>query len=617
MKRFLVLVALAVLAGCSEDGPVAVPDAGPPAPVKKPVAQLAQLQGPVFVTRDGARAAATAGPAFEGDLVETGAGGHALLSGGGREVELLENSRFTLGKTLGDLTLSVGELYFEELDGGAFTTAAGSVRSEAGSRVRLQAVDGGTSFLVGVGSIEFLDVEDGGVSTVKAGERYVLGVGLVEFEEPAPRPTPPPVARPTVRLTPRGSVTLKPKSGPSQKLSAEGRELDEPGAFTVDKAAGLRAEAGGAVAEIEGGSKGSLEPSAGDPPMGITLAAGSARVFLVSGQSVLLGGKKPLTVKAKVASTLIVSSTKDGPRVELVGGQAELAGEKGPPVSLEPAQVAVAKGARLETSRRGGATLSLPAGRSTRVYWGRPGDVTLQFPDGEGALEVSADPAFNALLVSAEGGDAVTVQAPLKGALYWRRKGGEQVSSARFERDENASAVGAKSDTVAETGLKATVIFQSAVPTLTFTFPPKDGAASWRFRVYATGDLKTPLVDRRVTENRTVVESGTLKEGSYVWSAVPMDRSGVESPGGRMNKMDIVFDNSVTRLVVTSPREGERATNAVGLAPLGSRLTLNGKAVPLDAAGRFSVPTGGAGVLVFRLVTKDGAESQWVRRVAK
>jgi hypothetical protein len=253
----------------------------------------------------------------------------------------------------------------------------------------------------------------------------------------------------------------------------------------------------------------------------------------------------------------------------------------------------------------------------TRVYWARPGDVALQFKEGEGALQVSTDPQFGALLVSAEGGESLTVPAPLKGSLYWRRQGSDEVSSARFDRDESAGASSAKSDTVAETGLKATVIFQSVVPTLTFTFPPKDGASSWRFRVYATSDLKTPLVDRRVTENRAVVESGTLKEGSYVWSAVPMDKAGVEAPGGRMNKMDVVFDNSVTRLVLSSPREGERAKVASGLAPLGSRLSLNGKAVALDAAGRFSVPVGGASVLVFRLVTRDGAESQWVRRVSK
>lgn len=84
-----------------------------------------------------------------------------------------------------------------------------------------------------------------------------------------------------------------------------------------------------------------------------------------------------------------------------------------------------------------------------------------------------------------------------------------------------------------------------------------------------------------------------------------------------MNKMDIVFDNSVTRLVLSSPRDGERASTATGVAPLGSRLSLNGKSIQLDAAGRFSVPLGGSPVLVFKLVSKEGSESQWVRRLGR
>jgi hypothetical protein len=615
VRRVVLALALITLAGCPEEGPPPeVPDASAPVKPQKPVvAQLSELKGEVFLTRDGQRGPAKAGNAYEGDLLETGADGHALLANGGREVELLESTRFRVGKTLGELTLSVGELSLEESDAGETKT----LRTSAASRVRLEAVDGGTSFVVGVGFIEFDEGEDAGSATMKAGERYVLGVGLVELEEPTP-PEPPPVeAKPSVKLTPRGSVTLKPKSGPSAKLAATGRVLEEPGTFIVEKGSQLRAEAGGLVAEIEAGAKGTIEPQKGDPPMGVTLTQGTARLFLTSGQSVLVGGKKPLTVKAKTGSTVLVTGTTTGPRVEVLGGETEISSGGGAPVKVGPNEVATPKGKGVDKGRRGTATLSLPSGKNTRVYWGRPGDVTLQFKDGEGPLEVSTEPTFSSLLVSAEGGDLVTVPAPLKGSLYWRRKGDEEASSARFEKDESASAASAKTDTVAETGLKATVIFQSVVPTLTFTFPLKDGASSWRFRVYATSDLKSPVVDRRVNENRTVVESGTLKEGTYVWSAVAMDKSGTEAPGGRMNKMDIVFDNSVTRLVLTTPREGERASTATGLAPLGSRLSLNGKSVPLDGAGRFSVPIGNASVLVFKLVTKDGVESQWVRRLGR
>ena len=615
MKRLGLLLGV-VLFGCPEEPPPPPPP--PVVPVKVTVAQLSGLAGKVTLTREGKSVAAAAGPLFEGDELETGEDGHALLSAKGREIELLPGSRFKVGKSLADLSLSLGELLFEESDGGEFNTAAGAARTGAGSKVKLQARDGGTSFEVGLGTLELLDVEDGGTSTVKAGERFVVGLGVLSLEDtPTPQP-PPEVVKPKLKLTPRGTVTLKPKSGPSAKVPAGGRELEESGTFTVDRSGELTAELEGTTVEFAGASKGTVEPGPGDPRMGVTLVSGSGRVFLKAGESMLLGGgKKPLIVRAKVTSTLLITPTRDGPRVEVLGGETEVALEGSLPRKLQVSELATPKGKGLDTGRRGAPTLTLPAGRNTRVYWGRAGDVALSFPAGEGVMEVATDPQFENKLVTAQGEEPLVVPAPVKGALYWRRQGDPESSGARFERDENAGAVSAKSDTVAETGLKATVYFQSAVPTLTFTFPLREGASSWRFRVYAVADLKTPLVDRRVNENRAVVDSGSLKEGSYVWSAVAMDKNGAEAPGGRMNKMDIVFDNSVTRLVLTSPREGERASIATGLAPLGSRLSLNGKSVPVDAAGRFSVPIGNASVLVFKLVSKEGAESQWVRRVAR
>lgn len=611
MKRALLLFSLMTLAGCPEEAPVQPS----PVKVKATVAQLSAIAGKVTLTQGGKTAPAVAGPLHEGDVLETGDDGHALLASQGREVELLENSRFRVGATLADLDLSLGELLFEELDGGEFSTPAGAARAGAGSRVKLQTRDGGTSFEVDIGTLELFDLADGGSNTVKAGERFVVGVGVLSLED---LPTPPPqTLKPRVKLTPRGTVMLKPKSGPNAKLEAEGRELEEPGTFTVDKNGQLRAQLEGTTIEFDGASKGSLEPGSGDPRMGVTLAAGGARIFMKAGESVLLGGKKPLTVRAKVTSTLLVTSTKDGPRIEVLGGETEVALTGGLPRKLSASEVATPRGRGFDTGRKGAPILTLPSGKNSRVYWGRAGDVALTFPPGKGVLEVSPDPQFSNLLVTADGSDLVVLPAPLKGSLYWRRQGAEETSGARFERDENASAMSAKSDTVAETGLKATVYFQSAVPTLTFTFPLKEGAASWRFRAYSVADLKTPVVDRRVNENRTVVDSGALREGSYVWSAVAQDKAGTEAPGGRMNKMDIVFDNSVTRLVLSSPRDGERANTAAGVAPLGSRLSLNGKSVPLDSAGRFSVPLGNASVLVFKLVSKEGAESQWVRRLGR
>ncbi len=604
MKRLSLLLVL-WLTGCPED-------AEPPQkPAPVTVAMLSELRGAVTLTREGATTAAASGALFEGDVLATGAGGHALLLGGGREVELLENSRFRVGKTLADLALDVGELVFLESDAGAFNTALGAARPGVGSRVKLQAGDAGTTFEVGIGTLELMDVA-GSSETVKAGERFVVGIGVLSMEAPV-EPVPPPVeAKPTVKLTPRGNVTLKGK-----KLPAEGRELDEQSAFIVDRAGQLTVEAGGARAQFQGAAKGTIEPLKGDARFKAGLREGAVRFFLKEGESVLLDGKKVLTLKAKTATTLVVTATTQGPRVEVLGGSLETSVADGETKTLEGGESAQVKGVKVDAAKRGAPVLSLPAGRASRVNWARPGDVALLLGEGDGAVEVATDASFENVIVSAKEAESVVLPAPLKGALFWRRAGDAEPSQVRFERDEHAGAVSAKSDTVAETGLKATVYFQGAVPSLTFTFPTKSDSASWRFRVYSAADLKTALVDRRVTENKAVVESGALAEGSYLWSAVPTSSSGVEATGGRMNKMDVVFDNSVTRLVLTSPRDGERASKAAGVAPLGSRLSLNGKAIALDAGGRFSVPLPTSNVAVFKLTTKDGVDSYWVRRLAR
>lgn len=612
MKRLVAAAGLGLLLGaCGEDPlPPPPPPAPPPAPARRAVARLSELRGSTAVTRDGRRAPATPGDAFEGDVVETGADGHALLAAGGREVELLENSRFRVGASLADLALDLGELVFLEGDGGEVQTAAGLARLGAGSRVRLSAGDGGTSVEVGLGSLELLDVGDGGVEALKAGQRFVVGVGVLDLEDVA---APPPAVLAEVKLTPtRGKVTLRPKSGASRVLPPEGSALQERSSFAVATAGLLRAEAAGVTLDFEGGALGSLEP---DPvALRAALGRGAAKVVLQGGQQLLLEGKKPVTLRATTTTTAALTATPAGPRVEVLGGGLEVALPDGArqPVSAE--QVATLGSRGVQVARRAPPVVSLPGGRALRVAWARPGPVALAFDPGEGPLEVAADADFTQVLVTAGQGDVLTVPAPLKGVLYWRRRGDAAPGSVRFDRDEHAGAVAAKSDTVAETGLKATVYFQGAVPSLTFTFPAQERAQGWRFRVYRAGALQTPVVDKRLTENRAVVESGALGEGSYVWSAVPLDRTGAEVSGGRMNKMDIVFDNSLTQLVLTAPKEGERAATATGVAPLGARLSLNGKPVPLDAAGRFAVPTGGAAVLVFKLTARDGAERYWVRR---
>src|SRR5262249_24790572 len=113
-------------------------------------------------------------------------------------------------------------------------------------------------------------------------------------------------------------------------------------------------------------------------------------------------------------------------------------------------------------------------------------------------------------------------------------------------------------------------------------------------------------------------EPGVLTEGSYIWNASAFDNNGTEK-GGPYNKMDIIYDNSLTTLVLTSPHDGDKADSAkaVGTAPLGSKLFINGKPAPTDGSGRFNTALPRSETVVFRLVSSDGSESYWLRHLRR
>jgi hypothetical protein len=62
--------------------------------------------------------------------------------------------------------------------------------------------------------------------------------------------------------------------------------------------------------------------------------------------------------------------------------------------------------------------------------------------------------------------------------------------------------------------------------------------------------------------------------------------------------------------VATGPK-----VEALGVAPLGSKLYINGKPAHLDGKGRFQEKVSRAPAVVFRLVGKNGSESYWIRKL--
>jgi hypothetical protein len=212
-------------------------------------------------------------------------------------------------------------------------------------------------------------------------------------------------------------------------------------------------------------------------------------------------------------------------------------------------------------------------------------------------------------------GGFVTVPAPARGDLYWR-VGNAPAAHAQFRPERGGPpGLGSPHNLVTQERESTTVYFQSAAPALTLTWPAVAGARQYRVRLTRASEPQRLVVERLVTEAKTAIEPGTLGEGSYLWS-VATDGAAA----GAARRLELVYDNAVATLTIRQPRPGVPVSGPVqveGVAPLGARLFVNGRAAALDDKGRFSlrVPRAGS-TLVFRLLTKDGAESYWVRPLA-
>ena len=113
-----------------------------------------------------------------------------------------------------------------------------------------------------------------------------------------------------------------------------------------------------------------------------------------------------------------------------------------------------------------------------------------------------------------------------------------------------------------------------------------------------------------------------LDEGRFLWSVAPLSAAGAPLRGGRMNKLELVYDNSVPGLMLSAPRNGARAGSGPvwveGVAPVGSSLSVNGQPLALDAKGRFRAqvqPTGQPPLLLFMMTRPDAPAVLTVRRL--
>jgi hypothetical protein len=554
-------------------------------------------------------------------------------------VSLGENARFVLDEQEGGLVLALAQGVLlsrisEGADGGSrliltVLTPYGLTRLGGGAQdVEVAVAGSGGRVDVKLGEIELVG-KDGKALAVHSGERIEAAAGKLELISRTPGEVS--TLEPIV-VTVRGAgVEVKPKGAARwRKVPARGEPIEAGATVRTGRATGHL---------LLGGAHSSLELG---PSTEVLVAQTGKAGYREESKIELRRGKLVQIARAGAETSIelpemtVVGDVR-GDRYELqrTGKDLELRAVAGDlKVKREgkeqplPAgtQVSVKKDA-LAQSVLEPATLRLTARNGQRVFHPGISEVTLSWSGADTAdynVEVAEDAKFEQLLV--EGpvhSSSVTVPAPRKGALFWRVKGAsgdESRGSAQFAPEPLSNDLQRARNEVPDGAEKTTIFFQDKPPAVTFLFSPVENAAKYKIAVFRVTELHTPVVERETSETHLRLDEGALAEGSYVWSMTPFSASGETLPTrGRMNKLEMVYDNAVPLLVVLSPRNGEAGKGkleARGIAPLGSRVYINGKPAPLDEKGRFNTtafPQGSPPVIIFRLSRPGEPDSVTVR----
>ena len=255
----------------------------------------------------------------------------------------------------------------------------------------------------------------------------------------------------------------------------------------------------------------------------LQLSRGSARLQFGAGQQTLKlsDGRGQVELKVSEQTTLAVSSP-GGRHRHVLAGKAELVADGKSTVVQAGEKVnrgsAAAQASRWRprrscsrrTSRRGCSPTERPwrGSRSPRVREGRC------------RVEVAPEPSFSKpLLAGRVGADWVRVEPPARGELHWRFLGEDGAvrtqGSARFEPDRGRSSLAPPRARRPRSSRRASTpdLFQSAPPSLHFTFSPREGARSYQLRLYRAADVKTPILQR------------VTNKPQYTWSPAPSARA--------------------------------------------------------------------------------------------
>jgi len=244
-------------------------------------------------------------------------------------------------------------------------------------------------------------------------------------------------------------------------------------------------------------------------------------------------------------------------------------------------------------------------------------------------FELARDREFSKILVAEDVDRNSFVYDHIEtGRFYWRVHQGDASQKGTVLVDRE-SAQGdcpkcKRVNVIDDTGEQTVVYFQKTVPALTLRWPPNSTAASFKVKVFVDGSFDDPLITQDTKEVQIELERGRLGEGKYYWLVSARDAAGAELKAGRMNSLEIAYDNAIVDFGLREPTPNEK-THAESLVSrgevqLGAKLFVNGKRAEVDEKGRFRERVDlhkGDNEIVYHTIGTDGLDRFYVRHVTR
>ncbi len=621
MKKAFSLIVLAVSVSCSCEKKTEALDAGQALPG---LGQLVTITGKVELVRNGQQQAARAGALYGGDeLITEAESGATLTLGTNRTLELGPLSHLILGSDGVALTLDLqaglavtrvsggsGVMLSIETPLGITRIADGEVRLTVGGQdAKVEVLIGEAEQILRSGEKVQLPAGSARSSAVKVLEpvelSLVINGATIELKAAGENKFTRVKAKDAVAVSAGDTVRVR-----------EGRAILRPGnaqtSIFVNRGGEVTV---GAAKQNEAADEAHLSLAAG--PLQIDAAQGrKTRVDLgalgfesTTGGQLLVTKTKSGYVANAYTGTWRLERPDDEQRYELQGGSSARIDQE---IALKDNEREA-----LALPSRQGLTLYQTGLDAAALTWDC--DAQQEF-EVEVANSGSFENPFRRGLVNQ---CFINVPLPRRGTIHWRVSAeGKKVAQGSVTIGPEPQAgkeLSRLNNDVVDGPEVTSIYFQDKPPLVTFRCQQNPSAVSYRLRVFFKEQLSRPAAERASATPSMSVAEGVLVEGHYLWACDALDKGGAELAGGRLNKLDMVYDNAVASLLIKSPRAGERVGDTVkvaGIAPIGSRLYVDGKPMALDATARFDdeVRVPSSGLLIFRLF-HQGSERFLVRSV--